>query len=341
MSKKWLVLTLKFLVSGFLIWFLLSNIDLGEALKQAAGIDPKMLVAAMLVILVQIGVGGARWEAVMKAIGAPLGWARSARLFYIGVFFSQTLPSSVGGDAVRIYKVYRLGLGLRNAFNGVILERVVTVVALVLVVIATLPWFLPRLDETARAMAGPGIGAVALGAVVGLWFLMRLDRLPEALRRWRLVRGLGNLGVDARHVFLRIQHLAPVMALGLLTHINISFCVFLLGLGLGLEITLIDCLVLVPTVLLIMTLPISIAGWGVRETAMVGLFGLIGVPNEGALVLSVLFGLIGIAVAIPGGVVWLASRDRGETMEFETPDIENGNGAIARSGGGEQDPTRQ
>jgi uncharacterized membrane protein YbhN (UPF0104 family) len=90
-----------------------------------------------------------------------------------------------------------------------------------------------------------------------------------------------------------------------------------------------------------MTLPISIAGWGVRETAMVGLFGLIGVPNEGALVLSVLFGLIGIAVAIPGGVVWLASRDRGETMEFETPDIENGNGAIARSGGGEQDPTRQ
>lgn len=333
MSKKWLALTLKFLVSGFLIWFLLSNIDLGQAMTRAAQADPKMLLAAMLVLGVQIGVGGARWGVVMNAIGAPLGFVRSAQLFYIGVFFNQTLPSSVGGDGVRIYKVYKQGVGLRSAFNGVILERVATVVALVVLVGVTLPWFLPRLDETARAMAGPGLGVVALGAAAGLWLLMRMERLPETLRRWRLVRGLGNLGVDARRVFLHLRYLVPVLAWGLLTHINISFCVFLLGLGLGLEITLIDCLVLVPTVLLIMTLPISIAGWGVRETAMVGLFGLIGVPGEGALVLSVLFGLVGIAVALPGGAVWLASRDRGETMEYQTPDIKNG--------GGEQSPSGQ
>ena len=341
MSKKWLALALKFLVSGFLIWFLLSNIDLGQAMARAAEADPKMLLAAVLVILVQVGVGGARWGVVMNAIGAPLGFIRSAQLFYIGVFFSQTLPSSVGGDGVRIYKVYSQGLGLRSAFNGVILERVVTVVALVILVGVTLPWFLPRLDETARAMAGPGLGIVALGAAAGLWLLMMLDRLPETLRRWWLVRGLGNLGVDARRVFLHLDHLAPALAWGLVTHVNISFCVFLLGLGLGLEITLIDCLVLVPTVLLIMTLPISIAGWGVRETAMVGLFGLIGVPGEGALVLSVLFGLVGIAAALPGGAVWLASRDRGETMNYRTPDIENGDGEPARSGAGEQDQTQQ
>jgi hypothetical protein len=90
-----------------------------------------------------------------------------------------------------------------------------------------------------------------------------------------------------------------------------------------------------------MTLPISIAGWGVRETAMVGLFGLIGVPGEGALVLAVLFGLVGIAAALPGGVLWLASRDRGETMEYQTPEMENGNGTQAVSGGGEQDQARQ
>ena len=91
MSKKWLALTLKFLVSGFLIWFLLSNIDLGAAMARAAQVDLKMLIAAMLVLGVQIGVGGARWGAVMNAIGAPLGLARSAKLFYIGVFFSQII----------------------------------------------------------------------------------------------------------------------------------------------------------------------------------------------------------------------------------------------------------
>ena len=73
-----------------------------------------------------------------------------------------------------------------------------------------------------------------------------------------------------------------------------------------------------PLVVLIMTIPISIGGWGVRETAMVALFGLIGVSNEGALVLSVLIGLVGMVSALPGGLIWLLSRDKGETMDYET-----------------------
>jgi hypothetical protein len=107
---------------------------------------------------------------------------------------------------------------------------------------------------------------------------------------------------------------------GILTHINMALIVLILALGLGLDVTLLDCLTLVPPVMLIMTIPISIGGWGVRETAMVSLFGLIGVPGEGAFALSVVFGLTGIAVAIPGGIIWLMSRDKGETMDYQAPD---------------------
>ena len=84
--------------------------------------------------------------------------------------------------------------------------------------------------------------------------------------------------------------------------------------------TWLDCLVLVPPVLLVMTLPISIAGWGVRETAMVVAFGLIGVPEGGAAVLGFLLGLVGVFTAAPGGIVWLMSRDKGETMDYSAPD---------------------
>ena len=319
MSKKWLALALKCLVSGFLIWFLISKIDLGEAKDRLAGADPSMLAAAVLVILVQICVGGLRWQAVLKAIGTPLSIFKTIQLFYIGAFFSQILPSSVGGDAVRIYKAYREGIGLRGSVNGVLLERAVTVVALVVLVDVTLPWFMPRVDEATMKLILPGIVLVTLAGVVGLGFLMMLDRLPEGLRRWRVVRGLGNLGVDARRVFLHPGHLAPVLAWGLVTHVNISFCVFLLAMGLSLDVTLLDCLVLVPPVLLVMTLPISIAGWGVRETAMVAAFGLIGVPEGGAAVLGFLLGLVGVVTSAPGGLIWLASRDRGETMKYQTP----------------------
>ncbi len=320
MSKKWLVMTLKFMVSGFLIWFLISKIDLGEAAVRLAGADPSMLAAAVLVILFQICIGGLRWRAVLKAIGTPLSIIKSIQLFYIGSFFSQFLPSSVGGDAVRMYKAYREGIGLRGSVNGVLLERAVTVVALVMLVDLTQPWFMPRVDDATVKLILPGIVLVTLACAGGLGFLMMLDRLPEGLRRWRVVRGLGNLGVDARRVFLSLSNLIVVLAFGILTHINISFCVFLLAMALNLDVTWLDCLVLVPPVLLVMTLPISIAGWGVRETAMVAAFGLIGVPEGGAAVLGFLLGLVGIATAAPGGIIWLMSRDKGETMDYSAPD---------------------
>ncbi len=320
MSKKWLALALKFMVSGFLIWYLARGIDFGEAARRLTEIDPGMLAAALMVIAVQICVGGMRWRSVLTAIGAELSAFKAIRLFYIGVFFSQMLPSSVGGDAVRMYKAYHQGLNLRNAINGVLLERAVTVVALVLLVDVTHPWFLPRVDEGTAALMLPAVALVTAGCAVGLAFLMFLDRLPPALMRWRLVRGLGNLGVDARKVFLNPGHLVRTLLWGGLTHINMALVVWILGLGLGLDVTWLDCLTLVPLVLLIMTVPISIGGWGVRETAMVTLFGLVGVPGEGALVLSVVFGLVGIAISLPGGIVWLMSRDRGETMSYRTPD---------------------
>lgn len=320
MSKKWLAVALKFLVLGFLFWFLSRGIDFADAGRRMSEIDPLMLAGAAVVMLVQICVGGQRWRVVLSAIGAELGYFKATQLFYIGVFFSQALPSSVGGDAVRMFKVYKLGMDLRNAINGVLLERAVTVVALVVLIDVTHQWFLPRVDAATAAAMLSTVVLVTAGCAGGLAFLMFLDRLPEGLRRWRVVRGFGNLGIDARKVFLVPGHLLWVMFWGVLTHINMALIVLILALGLGLNVTLLDCLTLVPPVMLIMTIPISIGGWGVRETAMVTLFGLIGVPGEGALALSVIFGLIGITVAIPGGLVWLMSRDKGETLDYHVPE---------------------
>jgi uncharacterized membrane protein YbhN (UPF0104 family) len=79
--------------------------------------------------------------------------------------------------------------------------------------------------------------------------------------------------------------------------------------------------VLVPPAVLVATLPISIAGWGAREVAMVKLFGLIGVPASQAVALSVLFGLSTVLIALPGGLFWLlAARQSGTpTRPAEQP----------------------
>jgi len=75
-------------------------------------------------------------------------------------------------------------------------------------------------------------------------------------------------------------------------------------------VSILDCMVLMPPVMLVTTLPISIAGWGVREGAMVAAFAMVGVQADDALALSFLFGVTSIIFALPGGVLWLLMTDK-------------------------------
>ena len=100
------------------------------------------------------------------------------------------------------------------------------------------------------------------------------------------------------------------VALGVFGNILAAAMVYTLAVSLGTQVTLIDCLVLIPPVLLITTIPISIAGWGVRESAMVVAFVLIGVAEGDAFVLSILLGRVNIVLSIPGGILWITGRYR-------------------------------
>jgi len=230
---------------------------------------------------------------------------------------------------VRGYLAYKAGLGLRGAINGVMLERLVTVVALVVLVDATQVSFLPKLDEVTRHLFLLSVVLISLGAIVGLFVIIMLERLPERLRHWKIVRGMSYLGNDARAVFLNPKNLAKTLSIGLITHLNTSLYVFALSRAVQMDVTWLDCLVLVPPVLLITTIPISVGGWGVRENAMIIAFGLIGVPEASALALSVLFGLLGLAVSLPGGLVWFYGREHQQGLTLDTVEEEMAASATA------------
>ena len=314
MTKNQILVILKVIVSGGLIWFLLSSIDIGAAKDRILGADPVMILCAGFVLLVQMGVGGARWWAVMRAIETPLPWFELTKLFWIGGFFSQALPSSVGGDPIRIYMAYKDGLPLSKAINGVMLERVVTIIGLTILAIAVQPWFVPKLNAETQMLTLTVLAMLGVGTIFGVIVLLYLDRLPEALSKFRIVRGMNALAADSRLLFLRLKGAVLASIFGILTHVNISLCVFFLAMSIGVDVTWLDCMVLMPLVILVTTLPISIAGWGVREGAMVTAFALVGVPSEGALVLSLMLGILGIVMMIPGGGFWLIRRKAGEAM---------------------------
>jgi uncharacterized membrane protein YbhN (UPF0104 family) len=292
-------------LTGGSLAYLLHKVDLEAAWEAGRHISPWFFLMAIGLQIVQVAICAVRWQAVLRAIGAHLGFFRAAELFSIGNFFGQILPGAVGGDAIRMLATRRAGLDLGASINSVLLERAATVYALVLLTTLAEPALIGRLPDGPFIWLFP---ALTLGATLGLIVQSQLDRVPESWTRFRIVRGFGLLAADTRKCFFRPRNGVPVMLVALLGHINLATVVWSLALGLDAPVTLVDCLVLVPPVILIATLPISIAGWGAREVAMVTMFGFIGVPSAQATALSVLFGIATLLIALPGGLLWLMER---------------------------------
>jgi hypothetical protein len=314
MKKSWITFAAKLAVSGGLLWFLAANFDIGASAARLRDVDIGYLLVAAGVFVAILANNTLRWRTVMRAIDAVLPLWQSVQILYIGVFFNQTLPSSVGGDAVRMILARKHGLTLQGAVNGVMLERVVNVFGLILLVVATQPFLLARIADNPAKFVFPALAAVA---VAGIVFLMLLDRVPERYRRWALVRGAANLAGDTRRLFLAPVRALAAVGFGILGMVLLSLMVYFLAQSLGIGVSPIDCLVLVPPVMLIASIPISIAGWGLRETAMVAAFGFVGVAEGDAFVLSLLFGLAGIVAALPGGLIWLLGGYRREAADAD------------------------
>jgi glycosyltransferase 2 family protein len=141
--------------------------------------------------------------------------------------------------------------------------------------------------------------------LLGVAVLAMLDRMPAALRRWSGNR-LDGVAAGTRRVFLAWPLAGNLFGLSALAHVLAALALFALADGLGAPLTVWQSLGLVPAVVLISMFPLSFAGWGIREGAMVVMLGFAGVTPVMALSLSILFGVALLAASLPGLALWLA-----------------------------------
>ncbi len=275
---------------------------IGERLNQ---LDPAWFAAAVAVALLQILLGALRWRQVALRCDASLAVPSAFRFALIASFFNQVLPSTVGGDAVRVWLFAREGAGWSKATYSVLLDRFIGVLLLAVLVVICLPWSL-------RLVTNP-IGQAALlligfGSIGGAVLFVALSFAPWAfLQRWWLTRHLMQLAVTARELFLSASTVAIVVALSLVIHVLSAAIAWCAARAVGAPFDFLHALLLIPPIMLIATIPISIAGWGVREKSLVLAFAYAGLPETDGFLVSVLLGVSMFAVGLVGGLVWLVS----------------------------------
>jgi uncharacterized protein (TIRG00374 family) len=308
----------KSVVSAGLLWALFSIYDVGAAFRRIAAIDPLWIIAAFAAFAATVFVAAARWRVVLRTLGVKVSVISLSVLVIIAVFFNQTLPSNLGGDAMRVWRLFRRGAGLQRAIGSVLLDHVVSVVGLALLVLIALPWVMNLIADKAIVVA---LVLMVVAILIGLGVLLLLDRaapfmtrmLPAWLLPARLLEVVMQLSADARTVFLRRRVVVPLLLLAVGTHLVAVMTMVALAYGLGITVDFGAFVVLVPPAVLASLVPLSFAGWGVREGAMVALLGSIGIVPEEALALSVAFGVLYLIGSLPGGILWLVTGNRAQS----------------------------
>lgn len=301
--RRYGVAALKVGASVGLVAWALRDVDLGEAWQLLRGVSVLALGGVALALVAKALTGAARWRLVLRHLDAHLSAGRTLAILLLGVFFNQCLPSSIGGDGVRVFQAHRCGLPLGLAARSVLLDRLAGMLALLALAAAGAPLF--------HAWGGDGwVVATALamggGGLAGLALLAGASARGRPRGEGRGARALRRLGGDLRMLAARPRAAAPIMAWALAFQTAQVGVAWIGARGLGVDLGLGEALVLLPAVLLVTMVPVSVAGWGVREVATVTALGVVGVPAEQAVVVSVLYGLALLVYGlIGGGVGWL------------------------------------
>ena len=314
--RRFLLVAVKLAVSALLLYFSVRRIDLSTIGERLNRLELYWLAAGIVIALVQVALVALRWRQIALLCGAPMTGPQSVRFNLIATFFSQVLPSTVGGDAARIWLLARAGAGWTRATYSVLLDRYIGVLALAACVAAGLYWsFALIADPVARIV----LVVIGLGFLVGGLAFLALGHWP-ALARWKLTRNLAELSVMAGKMLSARGSAPAIVLVSLVIHVLTAVQAWGIAQGIGARLGVGDAFLLVLPVMLIATIPVSIAGWGVRESALVMAFSYAGLPAADGLVVSVLLGAVMFATGLIGGGVWLMSFDSSEmAMALRSP----------------------
>lgn len=301
---------LKGLVSLGLLSFLLSRIDLPRFLGALSSAHLSYVVLALLAYFLGQMMSSMRWALLARPLGFENPFKDFIAFYLIGMFFNLFAPSTVGGDAGRVFYLARSGSqGLKRGWTGsasqalmsVIMDRALGMAVMVWIGAAAVALF-PKyaLPLAVRYLTF----ALALGCLFGWKLLPLLYRILPG--REHPVGKNFLLAVETYRSRWPVLRMAIILALAI--HLIQTWIQILLGRALGLEIPWSYCFILYPLVSTFSALPISFNGIGLREGGYLFLLQRIGVSSEKAIAFGLLWFIIVAVDSLVGGAVFILSK---------------------------------
>ncbi|MDO5753518.1 lysylphosphatidylglycerol synthase transmembrane domain-containing protein [Arthrobacter sp.] len=292
---------------------LLWTLGTGPFLDGIRAVDGRTLAVAAAIIFMTTLCSAWRWRLVSGGLGQEIPFRAAVASYYRSQFLNSVLPGGVLGDVHRGVVQGRTAGGVGRGLRAVVWERAagqVLQLALAVAVLALLPSPIHRVG---------GVLAVIL-IVVGAAALVLVQLRSVAGSQW-WVRVLRVSAADIRRGLLN-RRTAPGVFLASTGAVAGYTAVFLIAArASGVEATVLELLPLAVFVLLAMSIPANIAGWGPREGAAAWAFSAAGLGAAQGVSAAVVYGVLSFAACLPGAAVLVVdrARRRGATAVVTAP----------------------
>ncbi len=296
-------------VSALAVGYILLKIDVRKTLDIIGNASPAWVALSAFLILITIVPMVWRWQQLLRARGIDESFSWLNRAYFVSYAVGQVLPTSVGGDASRIYETARRHPGQISPITGsVLLERALG--GAVTLLLAGIGFLL-------------AIGRYDIGAYLWIEFLFIVGTLVAGVvffsrrvrrhltfavplaRRLRVERILRAVYEGVHGYRDHLGTLLLVVLATLIVQIGRILSIYAAGRAVGIELSPLPYIVLGPLLFLVMLVPFTINGLAVREAFFVSFLGKLGVPPDPAFACGFLFFLLTLVLSLPGLAVLL------------------------------------
>ncbi|WP_338471716.1 lysylphosphatidylglycerol synthase transmembrane domain-containing protein [Niallia sp. XMNu-256] len=317
--KSYLQLLIRFIVSvGLMVW-LVTMIDWDEAFQMMKEGSPFYFFLAFMAIQITVATSIWKWKMLIQSSEKKLRNDQVSptylgKLYYIGLFFNNFMPGSVGGDVVRIYYLGKK-TSVATATTSVLFERITAGFALVGIVLISALFM-----DQSRPYLISLLVLLIIAVVLYLTFKLFMKKAngakvdPSSTGKLSLLLGKGKetivgIGETAKNYRNENwQWWGMILLLSFLFQVGMAWINDLLFRSFGIEVSFLHLLVIITLISVITMIPVSLNGLGVREASYVLFFQSIGVPEGIALSVSLLFFFLVTISSLIGGLFWLMER---------------------------------
>ncbi|MGD8794218.1 MAG: lysylphosphatidylglycerol synthase transmembrane domain-containing protein [Anaerolineae bacterium] len=301
---------LKIVISLGVLAVIVSRIDLEEVGRVLVGIDWLAFGVAYALFMIGSLVRAYRWGVLVWALGVQVSGWRLVCLHYVGVFFSQFLPTGVGGDAVRMYELSQDDQKAASAISSVLVDRFLGLFILYTLALVALLGGSQLVEPGVQAL----IALVFAGSLIASALVLQRTWIERWGQRLGLDRLLGRVKI-LRELYASLHLYGPAALLratvaSVAWNLILIVGYYLLGLSVGIDLALWYYFLLVPIISAMLLLP-SVGGLGVREGATVFLFTQAGVAPARAGALAAIYLLTVWTNALIGAVIYIVQGLRG------------------------------